>query len=259
LSQWTNIKKGMRIPEQQLVAIAATYMEDPARQWYDSLGNMPEDWEEFSDLLVDRFFSPEVQRQWINSLRDMRQGPDQSVEDLAGQLDLHFTRLNVCSDSDKCNHLLNVLEPEIGDELLINPQQDYESSVRAAIRFETVLHRRRDRETHANGMTLRPQWNPPVSDSYARREYQAPKTQASDLEMELLTKKIQALEISLAELKSQKSQPPQKRPNQNQDKKERVFCWKCHQEGHYSPQCPQGRNDNQATEPVSSGNGEGRQ
>jgi hypothetical protein len=55
----------------------------------------------------------------------MRQGTDQTVEDFAGQLDLHFTRLNVSSDSDKCNHLLNVLDPEIGDELLINPQQDY--------------------------------------------------------------------------------------------------------------------------------------
>lgn len=96
---------------------------------------MPTNWKAFSELLVGLFFSPEVQRQWINSLRDMRQGPDQSVEDLAGQLDLHFTRLNVSSDSDKCKHLLNVLEPEIGDELLINPQQDYESSVRAAIRF----------------------------------------------------------------------------------------------------------------------------
>ncbi|CAO3695011.1 unnamed protein product [Umbelopsis ramanniana] len=135
VSQWANIKRGMRIPEQQLVSIAATYMEDPARQWFDSLDNTPNTWKEFSSLLIGRFFSPEVQRQWINSLRDMRQGPDQSVEDLAGQLDLHFTRLNVSSDSDKCNHLLNVLEPEIGDELLINPQQDYESSVRAAIRF----------------------------------------------------------------------------------------------------------------------------
>lgn len=136
----------MRIPEQQLVSITATYREDPARQWLDSLGKLTETWKEFSRLLVGRFLSPEV-----NVLRSMHQRPHQTVEDIARQLSLHFTRFNVCSDSDKCEYLLNILDSEIEDELLINPQQDYGSYIRGAMRFETVLHRRRGRETHPMG------------------------------------------------------------------------------------------------------------
>jgi hypothetical protein len=47
----------MRIPEQQLVSIAATYMEDPARQWFDSLDNTPNTWKKTK--VVSLRMSPE--------------------------------------------------------------------------------------------------------------------------------------------------------------------------------------------------------
>jgi hypothetical protein len=47
----------MNVPKQQLVAIAATYLEDPAQQWFNSLTSMPNIWKEFTDANVGLFFT----------------------------------------------------------------------------------------------------------------------------------------------------------------------------------------------------------
>jgi hypothetical protein len=50
----------MNVPKQQLVAIAATYLEDPAQQWFNSLTSMPNIWKEFTDANVGLFFTPDI-------------------------------------------------------------------------------------------------------------------------------------------------------------------------------------------------------
>jgi hypothetical protein len=136
---------GVGFSEEEIITIASSYFTGPALTWWNTVESDISSW----NILVDRFsnqFANEEQIDlWWSELETLRQGDNNTVDDIKFRCLELFEVLGISSLDNRRRYFLRAIQPYIAQKITEqNKHHDWEELTAAAKRIETSTNKYTD-------------------------------------------------------------------------------------------------------------------
>ncbi|KAG1532629.1 hypothetical protein G6F51_013014 [Rhizopus arrhizus] len=233
------LKELARLGDKEALLIAADHLVGKAEMWFDVVCCEIKTWSEFQ-MAFKKKYCVGLEDMWWGQIRQMKQGDNESVDDVDIKLRELFALVQVTDQRLMVRAFLDAIDPGIAWEVERSSggtgEYDLDDIVARAARYEMVMQKYRSKGVVALGSSESIQgersvgygstYNPP-----SHKDHHDAHSVNSSATIDNLLKEFRELKISLVQ-----SAGNQQSSNRNM---RGLTCFFCNKEGHKKPECPE--------------------
>jgi hypothetical protein len=222
------IRRGAGLPDEQALLVAGSHLRGMAETWWTVHEDNVKTWKEFEALFALKFGYKRDMAYW-EEIQDVRQGPNDSVEEVALKLKHLFGRVKTTNSTLMIRTLLKAIDPDVAQHVERNGlSNDYDDVAEKAATVDRV-----NRKYGGGSRDVGGSREVGDADSMATKYYSSVNNAAvKPDDIDELTKTIKDLTSVVAALKA--NQEPASKPKP----KAPPICWNCNESGHAGKACP---------------------
>ncbi|KAG0974528.1 hypothetical protein G6F29_012152 [Rhizopus arrhizus] len=238
LKKLDRLKELARLGDKEALLIAADHLVGKAEMWFDVVCCEIKTWSEFQ-MAFKKKYCVGLEDMWWGQIRQMKQGDNESVDDVDIKLRELFALVQVTDQRLMVRAFLDAIDPGIAWEVERSSggtgEYDLDDIVARAARYEMVMQKYRSKGVVALGSSESIQgersvgygstYNPP-----SHKDHHDAHSVNSSATIDNLLKEFRELKISLVQ-----SAGNQQSSNRNM---RGLTCFFCNKEGHKKPECP---------------------
>ena len=244
------------VSENQKAVVAAGYLRDNAIQIYrQATENKKLNWEEFNDLLIKKFFKKDTQVDLIKKLFDLKQ--NETLSKYIEQFTYWINQTKNVSEDIKVHMFKNGTDKNLEAEITYRNPQTLDEAIEIAEAFQRSYGTKTTKTQHSANFSYYGNQNYD-SQNYGNRNYsnRSNHTNRFDENCQCCGRPGQFTSESYRRRNDENysyrnpynrnTQRFNQRPtNENSNYYPNVTCYNCNQRGHYSPNCPENKQDKQ--------------
>lgn len=259
------IKTFGQLDDRNILLIAVDHLVDQASCWFNITHPDPDrlSWEEFKTSFMTKYCSGRKEI-WWEEINSMRQGPDETVEDVEIRMRELYQLVGVKDETMIKRTFLKAIKPEIALEVEradIEEETDLLDIIKRAIKAERFL-----KKYQLKGITATPKvvgksseanYNPFAEHLTVDEVLSLPQSDKTDPMSELI-REFRDMKVSLLQATNKSSSSGGNKQYNNSAKKPWA-CFYCKEEGHRKVDCPKYKRDMQEGAANESGKDRARQ
>ncbi|EIE86163.1 hypothetical protein G6F46_013171 [Rhizopus delemar] len=132
------IRKGTKASDEDVLLIVGTLLKGNAGIWWDSIEDFVTTWSDFKTKFLGNYINEETKIQWRKELKNKKQGPVETIDELVNyQLDM-FQRLGWTDEGDKIEVFISALREDYSYEVERARHVTWEGAVKDAKQLESL-------------------------------------------------------------------------------------------------------------------------
>ncbi|EIE82990.1 hypothetical protein RO3G_07695 [Rhizopus delemar RA 99-880] len=116
LNRMSRLKATAKLSDKEILFIVGDHLVEKAETWWNVVGSKSESWKEFSELFKKQYMVDQEDK-WWRQLQTMKQGPQDSIDDVALKMEELFGLLGSMSDAFQVRTFLGAVNPAIAFEV----------------------------------------------------------------------------------------------------------------------------------------------
>lgn len=224
-----------KLKDEEVLFLVGEYLVKKAETWYNVVGSKAANWDQFSTLFKKQYLVDEEDK-WWSMLQNMKQGKNDSIDDIALKMEELFDLLGNTKESYRVRTFLNAIDKKIAYEI---EKEGTPSTFKVAkLKAKQIEKSQRKYQVIAD---------PEMSNYFHERSFNGGTDYYQDNRSEIssLAAKLEQLTINLVKLSDNVNNgrhysgnsPVVKSEGQNYPKR-KFTCFHCNQEGHKKWECP---------------------
>lgn len=234
LNRMSRLKATAKLSDKEILFIVGDHLVEKAETWWNVVGSKSESWKEFSELFKKQYMVDQEDK-WWRQLQTMKQGPQDSIDDVALKMEELFGLLGSMSEAFQVRTFLGAINPTIAFEV----EKDETATTFSAAKKKAKQIERSLAKYGANGVMPNRGFSNATnleSDNVGSQHG----WNSSSSTVSSLAERLEQLRINLVQLSNVVMSQERVAPQVVNSKPVRrsLVCFFCDEEGHRKFECP---------------------
>ncbi|KAG0780976.1 hypothetical protein G6F22_009794 [Rhizopus arrhizus] len=111
------LQTATRMSDEEILFVAGDHLVDKAATWWKVVGKKATNWKSFEEAFKDQYLA-DREGSWWRQLQTLRQGPNDSIDDVAFRMQELFDLLGNKNDDIQVSMFLDAIDPKIAFEVV---------------------------------------------------------------------------------------------------------------------------------------------
>ncbi|KAG0732952.1 hypothetical protein G6F23_013814 [Rhizopus arrhizus] len=117
LDRMARLQTATRMSDEEILFVAGDHLVDKAATWWKVVGKKATNWKSFEEAFKDQYLA-DREGSWWRQLQTLRQGPNDSIDDVAFRMQELFDLLGNKNDDIQVSMFLDAIDPKIAFEVV---------------------------------------------------------------------------------------------------------------------------------------------
>jgi hypothetical protein len=238
LQRMTRLRETAKFDDKEILFVVGEYLVDKAQLWWTVNERKIKKWEEFKVAFNKQYLANMEDSYWT-MLQELKQNDQDSVDDIALQMEELFTLLNINNNTFQVRSFLGAIKPAIAFEVeRENSPRNFEvAKERAKIIEKNFIKYHVGYKSNTSAL-------PVPADNVSNSSIASDGWKTATSNMESIADRLERMQINLVEATKKQNQYRNKEVQPPQDN---IICYRCREPGHKSFQCNKDSNRPPAT------------
>lgn len=260
LNKFERIKATGKMDDEEIMFIVGDYLDKKAGTWFNVIGKKAKTWSEFVTLFKKQYLVDQEDK-WWSQLQSMKQGPDDTIDDVALKMEELFNYLNNTNASYQVRTFLSAIDPKVAYEIEKEGTPATfliaKTKAKQIEKSKNKYHFNYSNETMDSTIGAKSSSSNSVtgSDISSADSVFGARSDVSSLVAKLEQLSINLVKLNESQQKAQRIYPSAAGGNANSYSNGRVYtCYFCNEPGHKKYDCPKMLKENPPITPATGSN-----